>query len=131
MRDDRVKLETFIKQRKKNDCGAAALATFFRFSYEEVEIDWRVALGRETNQSNYADLIKVAECSGFTLERVPFKKSEGMRRIVRVRPWRGSNHSHWIVMFPEGSIWCPYSGRHDSLLGYEQPWPGHSLIIKE
>jgi len=131
MTDDQQLPERFIRQRKDNDCGAAALATFLRLYYEEIETDWRIALGRETNASSYADLIKVAECSGFTLERVPFRKSEGMRRIVRVRPWRGSNHSHWIVMFPDGSIWCPYSGRHDSLLGYEQPWPGHSLIINE
>lgn len=131
MAGDQALPERFIRQRKTNDCGAAALATLLRLYYEEVETDWRVSLGRETNASSYADLIKVAECSGVALERVPFKKSEGMRRIVRVRPWRGSNHSHWIVMFPDGSIWCPYSGRHDSLLGYEQPWPGHSLIIKE
>lgn len=131
MAEDQALPERFIRQRKKNDCGAAALATFLRLYYEDIETSWREALGRETNASSYADLIKVAECSGFTLERVPFKQSDGMRRIVRVRPWRGSNHSHWIVMFTDGSIWCPYSGYHDSLLGYEQPWPGHSLIIKE
>lgn len=131
MAEDQALPERFIRQRKKNDCGAAALATFLRLYYEDVETSWREALGRETNASSYADLIDVADFSGVKLERVTFKKSEGMRRIVRVRPWRGSNHSHWIVMFPDGSIWCPYSGRHDSLLGYEQPWPGHSLIIKE
>lgn len=124
-------IRSYIKQRKSNDCGAAALATLLDLSYMEIESAWRVSLGRETNESTYADLIAVAKAWGFTLEKATFKQSEGMVRIVRVRPWRGSNHSHWIVMFKDGSIWCPYSGRHDSLLGYEQPFPGQTLIIKD
>lgn len=118
-----------IEQRKHNECGAAALASLLGKTYEQVGEAWGLALGRETDASTYQDLIDVAGALGVTITRSWFRKSEGMRRIVRVRPWPGSDSSHWIVMIGCGMIWCPYSGWHDSLDVYEQPCPGRTFII--
>jgi hypothetical protein len=128
--EDLDMIETFIHQRKKDDCGVAALATLLGVSYFEIEIGWRGALDRGPNASSYKDLIAVGDFFCLDMERVPFSKTIGSKRIVRVRQERGSSHSHWIVMYPDESIWCPWYGRRESLDCYEMPFPGQALWIK-
>lgn len=122
--------DTFVYQIKSNDCGAAAMATLLELSYEEIERVWRIALGRETDASSYHDLIRVGQGFCLDMERVTFRKSIGSKRIVRVRAERGSSHSHWVVMYPDESIWCPYYGKRNSLEGYEMPFTGRALWVK-
>lgn len=128
--EDLDMIETFIQQRKKDDCGAAAMATLIGVSYFEIEQVWRLMLERETNASSYADLIKVGDGFFLAMERVAFSKTIGSKRIVRVRQARGSRNSHWIVMYPDESIWCPWYGKRESLARYEMPFPGQALWIK-
>lgn len=123
-------IETFIHQIKNDDCGAAAMATLLNVSYFEVEKVWMRKLFRETDGSTYADLIKVGAGFCLDMERVAFSKTIGSKRIVRVRHERGSSHSHWIVMYPDESIWCPWYGKRKSLDVYEMPFTGQALWIK-
>lgn len=102
-------------QRKSNDCGVAALATFLDLSYEVIEEAWYNELKRPPGLSNGCELIRVAKSLGFELKRHIKLVS---KCIARVRPYQGCSKSHWVVIDGE-LLWCPELGEH---LKSGYPW---------
>lgn len=116
-------------QRKDDDCGAAALSSLLDIPYEDIEAAWLSTLKRPTDASTFIDLIKVARTCGVSLGRVWWSKSNAAR-ITRARAARGTSHSHWVVLYPNRDIWCPWYGFYSSEdTDYPMPVFSQSLII--
>lgn len=118
-----------VYQQQSDDCGVAAVATLLGLSYDDVAAVWLSATGKCIGPSTYKDLKRVIlQLTGKQCTQVWNTKST-CRRIVRARPYKGSATSHWIVVNDDGSLWCPYSGFHETRWEYEQPEYGQCLFI--
>ena len=118
-----MRLNNFVLQRGKTDCGIGALATLLGRSYEDVAQAWREALGKDPGCSHYRDLLTVAAHMGFSAAKVK-ATSFGIRR-VRFSP--GSSHSHWIVV-DGGHVWCPTEGLFVAS-SYPMKYYGHGIEV--
>lgn len=112
-------------QRKRNDCGAGALATLTGRSYEEIEKAWFECLGRLPGSSHYNDLLMVLD----HLKVPAIKVRTTSNGIRRARHKAGDNHSHWIVVYPEGDLWCPWDGWFSGIGSYAMPILGHGVEL--
>lgn len=114
-----------VYQRTKNDCGIGAIATLVGLTYEAVETAWRSALGRDPGPSSYKNLLA-------TLNALEIKSEKVIKADWCIRRARGekySNHSHWIVTYSDGSIWCPTIGYVPTLAEYGMPHLGHGIRL--
>lgn len=114
-----------VWQRTENDCGVAALATLTNSTYEEIELSWWNALGRNPDPSSYKDLLKVLDHMSLNAKKVK-STNKGIRRA---RYERRSDHSHWVVMLGNDGLWCPFSGWHKTIDTYEMPHLGHGIEL--
>lgn len=112
-------------QRTMSDCGCAALGTLIGLTYEQVAEAWIEELGREPAGSHYWQMIAVLRRLGIQARKVG-SCGWGIRR-ARCR--KGDRHSHWIVTYSDGGIWCPTLGHFSSIKGYGMPNLGHGIII--
>lgn len=118
-----------IYQQRRDDCGVAAVATFLGMSYETVAEVWEQATGRPVGPSSFKDLRAVIKRLTKIDAVQTWHSKCSLIKIVRARPYRGSNTSHWIVVYTNGSLWCPYSGLHENEQYYEQPFYSNCLYL--
>lgn len=115
-----------VYQKTNNDCGIGAIATLVGLSYEAVANAWRRTLNREPGPSSYKDLLAVLH----TLEIRGEKSARPAWGIRRARGEKYSSHSHWIVTYSDGSLWCPTIGYVPSLAEYGMPHLGHGIRLR-
>lgn len=113
-----------VYQRTLSDCGCAALGTMVGLNYDRMAKEWQLALGKQPSGSHYADLLKVLRHLEIPAEKV-ISSNWGIRR-ARCR--KGDRHSHWIMTYSDGGIWCPTLGFFESIKEYGMPHLGHGII---
>ena len=114
-----------VYQRTLSDCGCAALATLTGIGYDGVADAWREELGRVPAGSHYWQLLAVLRRLGIRAEKVG-SCEWGIRRA---RCQKGDRHSHWIMTYSDGSIWCPTLGYFESIKDYGMPHLGHGIRL--
>ncbi len=114
-----------VYQRTNNDCGIGAIATLVGLSYERVEEAWRSVFYCAPKASSYKDLLLVLR----ELEIRSEKTARPAWGIRRARGEKYARHSHWIVTYSDGSLWCPTIGYVAQLADYGMPHLGHGIQI--
>lgn len=114
-----------IYQRTTSDCGCAAIATLVGLGYYVVADAWREELGRDPAGSHYAQLLAILSRLGIPARKV----GSCPWGIRRARYLKGDRHSHWIVTYSDGSLWCPTLGHFPSISEYGMPHLGHGIIL--
>jgi hypothetical protein len=114
-----------IYQRTDSDCGIAAIATLVGLPYDAVEKAWRSALNRKPGASSYKDLLATLAALEILAEKA-VNPSCGIRRC---RGEKYARHSHWIVTYSDGSLWCPTIGYVPGIADYGMPHLGHGIRL--
>lgn len=114
-----------VYQRTDSDCGIAAVATLVGMSYEAVEDAWRKSINAPPGASSYKDLLVTLDCLGISSKRAT-KSNWGIRRA---RARKRDRHSHWIVTYSCGGVWCPALGFFKSIDIYGMPNLGHGIVL--
>lgn len=114
-----------IHQRTDSDCGIAAIATLVGLPYDAIEKAWRSALNRNPGASSYKDLLTTLAALGVRAEKAT-RPTCGIRRC---RGEKYASHSHWIVTYSDGSLWCPTIGYVPGITDYGMPHLGHGIRL--
>ena len=114
-----------VYQRTNNDCGIGAIATLVGLNYEEIEKAWRFALYRKPGASSYKDLLATLAALEISAEKAT-NPDWGIRRC---RGEKYARHSHWIVTYSDGSLWCPTIGYVPGIADYGMPHLGHGIRL--
>lgn len=114
-----------VYQRTLSDCGCAAIGTLVGLSYDRIAEAWIEELGREPSGSHYWQLLAVLRRLGIQAKKVG-SCEWGIRR-ARCR--KGDRHSHWIMTYSDGSLWCPTLGWFPTIKEYGMPHLGHGIVL--
>ena len=115
MRKPRVVTLRCIRQRKKDDCGVAALAMATGRSYEHIrKIVWQranVVRGVRSLLTRHKDIVRILKLKDFACERKAFTKWSALSCMSLV-PVNRNKHRiyHWVV-YSRGWIWDPDEDR--------------------
>lgn len=114
-----------VFQQTNNDCGIGAIATLVGLPYGPVAEAWRRTLGRKPGASSYKDLLATLAALGIRAEKA-IRPTCGIRRC---RGEKYASHSHWIVTYSDGGLWCPTIGYVPGIADYGMPHLGHGIRL--
>lgn len=114
-----------VYQRTDSDCGIAAIATLVGLPYDHVATAFGVTTNRKPGASSYKDLIATMGHLGIKSKKV----TKAKWCIRRARHKQGDRHSHWVVTYSDGAIWCPTLGFFKGIELYGMPHLGHGIVL--